>query len=461
MQVPRTFKTATFRLTAVYAGVFAVSLAVILAIVILLVGRSMHKQIASAARDDALVLARAYAGQDAKLDVSARSASNRQTSYFVRNGRGDIVIDEFDPGTSPTGEFVLGDTRKTRDSGEEPGNGLIAYGITTNGAGYIAAARTDEAIVETREAVIEAALIAGMIALSLAVIGGFIMSALALRRVNQLDQTATAIFDGDLDRRMPINGTGDEYDRLAASLNRMLDRISELLDRLKQVSNDIAHDLRTPLTRLRQQLEALGKDVPQDQHEIFDAVVREADSILTLFGSLLQIAQVEGGNIKQRFSNVSLSDLLIELGQIYQPVAEGAGQTLKVIAQPDIFVTGNRELLTQMAVNLLENAIRHTAAGTVVHVDLRLVAAGAVLTVSDDGPGIPASEQEKIFRRFYRGDASRTTPGTGLGLALVTAIADAHGMTMIVEDNEPGARFVLMIPRSCIRTPDGQVPNSA
>lgn len=448
MHLPNALRTAAFRLTAIYAVLFGVSLAVILAIVITLVDRSMRDQLAAAAREDAVLFARSYQhGERGSAGVVDRLRGGSRGYVFLRRWDGAEVLAEFRPRGTPLGPFRVGDTRANGQGEQEPDSTLIGYGVRLVDGSYMAAARDDDPIVETREAVLEAATTAGVLALMLAVIGGLLMSALSLRRVDSLDRAARAIFDGDLSRRMPVQGTGDEFDRLAASLNRMLDRISTLMDGLRQVSTDVAHDLRTPLSRLRQRLEDFGKtNLRPDQRAVLEGVVTEADAILSIFGALLQIAQVEGGSIKKGFAPIDLGTLAKEVGEVYQPVAEGTGHSIDVQVEIDAIVHGNRELLVQLTVNLIENAINHTPPGTRIQLKVQRCPTEIVLIVADDGPGIPPAEWERVFRRFYRLDVSRSTPGTGLGLTLVAAIAQAHRVSIETSDNAPGLRIMLIFP---------------
>lgn len=450
MRLPNALRTAAFRLTAIYTVVFGISLAVILGIVIALVEQSMRDQVAAAARGDAALLARVYEHTATPTaEELDRSRAGRETYFFVRRADGTGVIAEFRPPGTPAGSFTAVGTRAIAVNDDEIESALIGYGAVLADGTYVAAARDDERVRETMEAVLEAAAIAGVVALTLAVLGGLFVSTIYLRRVDVLDRTARAIFDGDLNRRMPIRGTHDEFDRLAASLNRMLDRISALMDGMRQISTDVAHDLRTPLSRLRQRLEDFGEtDLTQDQRAALEAAASEADAILSIFGALLQIAHVEAGTIRKRFAAVDLAALATEVGETYQAVAEGAGHALSVQVVPNAFVRGNRELLLQLIVNLLENAITHTPAGTQIWLNVELRADVVALIVADDGPGIPPAERGRVFRRFYRLDASRSTPGTGLGLALVAAIAEIHDARIEASDNAPGLRMTLIFAKS-------------
>ena len=231
----------------------------------------------------------------------------------------------------------------------------------------------------------------------------------------------------------------------SGSLNAMLDRIQALMLGLQQVSNDIAHDLRTPLTRLRQRLELAQRreTTTNGFRAALDDAIANADEILDTFGALLRIAQIEAGTRRAGFGPVRLDALLTDLVEAYQPVAEEKDQILGGCVGPTLDLRGDKELLTLLFVNLIENAIRHCPSGSVIEVGAEREGTGIAAWVADNGPGIPIACHEKVLQRFYRLEASRTTPGNGLGLSAVVAIATLHGASLILEDNQPGLRCVL------------------
>jgi len=275
--------------------------------------------------------------------------------------------------------------------------------------------------------------------------GGVAVGISLLRRVERMDDTARGIMAGDLSRRIPIGGGGDELGRLAEGLNRMLARIEELVANLRHVSGDIAHDLRTPLGRLRQRLDACRvKPRSAAEYEAaIDGAITDSDAVLATFDALLRISQIESGAIRSRFTEVDLGAVAENVVEAYAAVAEDEGRHLEAHIEPGLAVRGDRELLTQMLANLIENALHHTPRGARVELRAEIAGDGAQLTVSDDGPGIPAPERERVFRRFYRLDASRSTSGNGLGLSLVAAVAKLHGGAVTLEDNHPGLRAVV------------------
>lgn len=281
------------------------------------------------------------------------------------------------------------------------------------------------------------------ITLALALVGGIAMSRGTARRIDAINQTSRDIMSGDLDRRIPVGGTGDEFDQLAGNLNEMLDRIQGLMEGLRHVSDNIAHDLRTPLTRLRGRLEDLDEpalDGPERTRRI-DAAVAEADGLLSIFNALLRITQIEAGGRRENFSQVDLARVLTDVADLYEPVALEKGLEFSATSVGTGIVTGDRDLLFQAVANLADNAIKYTPAGgsVILHSD------GKSVTVADSGTGVPEADREDVFRRFHRLEESRNTPGSGLGLSLVKAVAHLHGGTIRLEDNDPGLKAVLSV----------------
>ena len=242
-----------------------------------------------------------------------------------------------------------------------------------------------------------------------------------------------------------MSSRGDEFDQLAETLNRMLDRIEGLLENLRQVSSDVAHDLRTPLSRLRTQLENT-KHQPADPTEVVEGAIVQLDHVLSLFAAILRIAEVEAGETRHYFTSVDLSALTTELAESYAPAVQDNGATLLWSIEPDLKALGDRELLAQAAINLIENAQRHTPPGTVIR--LTLVGAGdwLCLQVVDDGPGVATSDLPRIVKRFTRLDSSRNTSCYGLGLNLVDAVAKLHGGRLVLKNNSPGLSATIELP---------------
>lgn len=291
-------------------------------------------------------------------------------------------------------------------------------------------------------------------ALALLVLGALAAWALTRylgQRLAPIEATADAVMRGQLEQRAQVGPGGDEFDRVAASLNAMLDRIAALVGHLRQVSADLAHDLRTPLMHLRNQLEALRDESdPARRQARIEAAQARTDEVLGLFDAILRIAEVDAGQLAKGFGVLDLSALLAELADSLQPLAEDSGHAFATTIAPGLRVRGDRQLLAQAVLNLVENALRHTSPGC--RVELRAGVAvdagsGAIaVCVRDDGPGIPAADRERVRQRFVRLEASRSTPGHGLGLSLVEAIAQAHAGQLQLEDAAPGLRACLVLP---------------
>jgi signal transduction histidine kinase len=283
-----------------------------------------------------------------------------------------------------------------------------------------------------------------MALMSLVVLVSFIISTFVVSRINTIATTAREIMDtGDLSRRISIDTNWDDLSNLAQVLNSFLARVESLMEGIREVSNNIAHDLRTPLTHLRNQIEELkSQDVKEGD---IDALLSESDHILAIFHSLLRIANIEKSKRHQAFEEVNISSLLQDVIELYEPVAEEKNITLIVPQEDRHTIKGDRHLLFQLFANVLDNAIKFSPRDAEVSINIEVDNNGVNILISDHGIGIPASEKEAVFRRFYRADTSRTTEGNGLGLSLVKAIIDLHQGSIILEDNHPGlcARIIM------------------
>jgi signal transduction histidine kinase len=333
---------------------------------------------------------------------------------------------------------------------DNPTDAARVFTSRTADGGLLIVGSDPEAIEELDERMVPLFVAAFGLIAAIGATGAFLFGRLLQRRLDAINRTAEAIIGGDLARRVPLRGNGDEFDRLAATLNQMLERIGGLLGNLRQVSGDIAHDLRTPLTRLRQKLElaAAGPDEPVSLKSAVHEAIEQTDDMLELFAGILGISEIEAGGAGVRMTRVDLTALVADLADSYQPSAEDSGRTLTRDIASGVEIEGNRELLAQAGVNLLDNALRHTPAGTAIGISLTERDNEIILAVGDHGPGIPAADRARMFTRFTRLESSRSTPGHGLGLSLVSAIARAHGGTATLEDNHPGAIAMVTIPRS-------------
>ncbi len=289
------------------------------------------------------------------------------------------------------------------------------------------------------------------LAVALSLAGGLLVSRPMLRRIDAINAASTEIMAGELDRRIPLRGTGDEFDRLAENLNAMLDRIARLLDGVREVSDNIAHDLRGPLARLRGRLE-LALDGPTDNaayREAIERTIAEADDLLKTFNSLLSIARLEAGAEETPMEPFALDALLADVSELYAPVADAGKITLGLRTAGGLTVRGDRHLLFQCVANLIDNAIKFSPEGGEIAVSAGFAAEDDMveIVVADRGPGIPETLKPRVFERFYRIETARNRPGSGLGLSLAAAIAMRHDGALVLEDNHPGLRAVLRLKR--------------
>lgn len=284
--------------------------------------------------------------------------------------------------------------------------------------------------------------------LGLGVIAALLLGGYLRFRLESIGNTAQAIIGGDIRRRMPIGPRGDEFDQLATVLNAMLEEIERLLQNLQQVSSDVAHDLRTPLTQLRNAMEksTVGAISAEDQRHVITDGITRVDEILSLFGAILRISEVESGKIRRRFTPVDLSALVTDLAESYAPALRETGQALSWAIAPGLTLDGDRELIAQAVINLIENAQRHTPEGTNIDIDASEGDAHVKIVVADDGPGVAEADRALISRRFIRLDSSRSQAGHGLGLNLVAAVARLHRGELRFTDNHPGLIAELDLP---------------
>jgi signal transduction histidine kinase len=292
----------------------------------------------------------------------------------------------------------------------------------------------------------------------LGVAGGFFVSRRVLKRVDAMSETAHTIMAGDLSGRLPIAGTGDELDRLAENFNAMLERIEALMRGLKEVSDNIAHDLKTPLTRLRnrceQALRVTNRDA--DYRATLESTIAESDELIRTFDALLMIARAESGHARDNMADFDAADIVRDIGELYEPLADEKGLALKVETPLTAPVRGNRELVSQALANLVDNAIKYAGPvtsktnGATAEIVIGAGAEGEriMLTVSDHGPGIPEADRGRVVERFVRLEQSRSEPGSGLGLSLASAVARLHGGALTFEDNHPGLKSIIALPRA-------------
>ena len=449
MRLRPLLRSAAFRLTLIYAAVFEASVAVLFAVVFFGTAQYMRDELESEIERELTALyqdyrARGLEGLAATIAGRAQAPEYRDTLYLLEDTSGTLLAGNFGPVGFFAGWSNLPHELAPKVPQRRPGS-IRAKGLKLPGGALLAVGQSTARIDEVHELVVRAFAWASLVTLALALAGSALVSLRFLRRVDAIERSSREIMDGNLARRLPVAGSGDEFDRLALSLNLMLDRMQSLMEGMRQVSNDIAHDLRTPLARLRQRLESarLPGRAAADLEAALDSAVADTDGLLRTFSALLRIAQIESGSRRAGFADVDLSALFAAMIETYAAVAEDRGQTVTGTVAPGVIVRGDRELLTQILSNLVENALTHSPTGAAVTIELARHDDRIVGVVADNGPGIPTDQREKVFRRFYRLDASRSTPGSGLGLSLVAAIANLHGIAIELADNHPGLKVVL------------------
>jgi signal transduction histidine kinase len=440
-------RSSSVRLAALYTAGFAIGVLLLGMTTFLATRSGLVSQFEQRIRTEATALAQEY-----------RVEGLNGVEQAVRER--DHIAGDLDYGLEgPAGAAIAGrlarahagpgwSTVRLAESGEK----VRVYAIDL-GRGYrLLVGDDDERIEAVEHGLVVRFAMAFLGVLVLGALGGVGLSRGVERRFAAITDTAEAIIHGDLGRRVPERGAGDDLDRLATTLNRMLDRIQALMESLRQVSNDIAHDLRTPLTRLRQRLEEAGASHDEaDRTNLIEAAVEELEGALRTFDALLRIAQIESGARRAAFRPADLMLTARAVTEAFAPAAEDAGARLLMKEGPPAYIDGDPELLAQMLVNLVENALRHGGPEIVIEVTADGGPDGGVcLTVTDSGTGVPESERERLFDRFYRLEASRSTPGSGLGLALVAAVATFHGAKVELRNRSPGLEARVAFPARAV-----------
>jgi signal transduction histidine kinase len=437
-------RTASFRLTLFTACLFAIFVIITFVMSYWIAVRYLLERVDGEIAWQIQMLAQEY--QAGSLNSSNPDLVEPGTYLLLRDGTGRPIVENLPAGAAVRQWFqdLIPKTTPIDNASHE----LRAQAVLLPDGAQLAVGQDLQDLQEVKEFLGQAFgwLLAAILILGL--VCGAIVSAITLRRVEKINLTVGDIMNGHLDRRIPLKGTNDEFDRLSRHLNLMLEQIEKLMGGLRQVSIDMAHDLRTPLSRMRQRLEGARNRARslEDYEQAIDQALRQNDEILETFSALLGIAHLGSGAHRQGFLDISLSDIFETIEETYAPIAEERHQILFTTIEPDLMIHGDRRLVTQMLVNLVENAIRHSPPGARISMILFHRESGVTAVIADTGPGVPEAEREKIFQRFYRLETSRTTSGSGLGLSLVSAIADLHGIRISLSDNHPGLRVTLEFP---------------
>jgi signal transduction histidine kinase len=455
-------RTTAFKLTLFYLGIFILFAASLLGYFALNTRRLITEQITATVNGEVNGLSEQY-GQGGLRRlvtvVDVRSRRPGSSLYLVTTPSGEGLagnVGSLEPGVLDRPGWLETNYHRLESPEGAEHRALVRVVQLPGGFHLLVGRDLDE-----RERLFGIIVNAGQWSLALVIVlgllGGFFVSRRVLSRIDAMTGTAQTIMAGDLSGRLPVAGTGDELDRLADNVNAMLDRIEALMRGLKEVSDNIAHDLKTPLTRLRNRCEqALRSATGEASYRAaLESTIAESDDLIRTFDALLMIARAESGQARENMTEFDASEIARDVGELYEPVADEKGIALKIDAPAAAPVRGNRELVSQALANLIDNAIKYAGTnGKVNGVPAEIVVKAGndgeriTLSVADRGPGIPDADRGRVVERFVRLEQSRSEPGSGLGLSLASAVARLHGGELKLEDNHPGLRTTIALPRA-------------
>ncbi len=452
------FRTTVFKLSLAYLVIFAVGTAIVLGGLAWNVNVLLDEQIGQTVEAEITGLAEQYEGGGMRslvTIVERRAAQPGAALYLLTSFAGQPLagnVASLPPGILDHPGLIETPYERPNDRGK---SNLALARVFLLPGGFRLMVGRDLNDRESLRAVITHALVTSLLWLAgIGTVGGILVARRVLHRVDAMSDTATTIMSGDLTRRLPTAGTGDELDRLALNLNAMLDRIGELMAGVKEVSDNIAHDLRTPLTRLRNGAEEALRSArtEEDYRLALDKTIEEADRLMSIFSALLMIARAEAGSAPGNVQPMDLGAAVTDVVELYEPTAEEAGVRIDLLADRGLVVVANRELVGQAIANLLDNALKYgvdpAGEGGRGTVGVLVTRRGgyAAIAVRDRGPGIASADRRRVLDRFVRLETARTRPGSGLGFSLVAAIARMHGGELRLEDGAPGLRAVILLP---------------
>ncbi len=451
MSPTRLVHSVGFRLALAHTGVFTVAIAALFGVVFWATANYSRNQLTESIRLESYELAGEARRDDiahvaATINARLLASGEPNLTYLLTDAGGRKIAGNLEDATLLPGWHELrrpGDGALGGDPDED--DPVLALATVLPGGELLVVGADTHPRQELLEWIVTAFLWAGATSVLVALAGGLALGLGMSRRVEAVNQAAARIIDGDLGERIAVRGTPDEFDRLGIQLNRMLDRIQALMEGLRQATSDIAHDLRTPLARLRQHLDRAQcrSSTLSDYRRAVDRAIEETDALLATFGALLRIAQIEASTRSQGFCEVDLAVIGVRIVEAYGAVAEEQGRQLAAAIHGPVTVQGDPELLTQMLANIVENALTHTPAGIPIALTVGERGKQPQIVVADRGPGIPEADRPRVLERFVRLDGSRSAGGNGLGLSMVAATADLHGIELRLEDNDPGLRVVL------------------
>lgn len=476
MKILSLLRTSTFQLAIMYMVLFATSVFILMGFIYWATAGYMSSQTDETIETEIIGLAEQYQSQGLNGLISVireridRDPNGKAVYLFTARDFIKLAgnIDEWPEGREAQEGWLNFTLDKTLGWHTEDARPARARVFIVPGGLRLLVGRDVTEFMSVKQ-VVERAMSWGMaFTFAMAMVGGILMSRSIAKRLELINLTSQRIMKGNLALRIPERGTSDDFDQLARNLNEMLDRIEQLMEGVRHVSDNIAHDLRTPLTRLRNNLESVlikiehdserdgGRESGQEggretgreiEREMMACAIAEADQLLGTFNALLRIARLEVGSRMASFTRFNLSELVQDAAELYEALAEEKEQPFILDVKPEIWIVGDRDLLFQTLCNLIDNAIKYTPEGGKIELKLDEGEREVYLTVADSGEGIPEEERDKVFERFYRVAKSRSTPGNGLGLSLVLAVMEVHYAQIKLSDNKPGLRVDLTFPK--------------
>jgi signal transduction histidine kinase len=448
----KTLTSSTFKLALIAIGTFGVIVSAIFSYVYVSTTNYVRSRSDRPIMAEYIDLRNVYeqSGREALIGLIHQRMSDKALTghiYILSDSSSAVLaanLGQWPPTAMPPSGWT--EFRAPRVSAEGTAGPLVRGMINTFASGDRLLVGRDISDLDSFTGQIKTAVISGVsLIFVLAGVASVLVTRRTVARIEQINATSRAIMASALDKRIPLRGTNDEWDRVAENLNLMLERIETLMGEVKQVSDNLAHDLRTPLTRMRGRLEKAyhGQRLDEDAQVLIGDTIADLDAVLRIFTSITRIAQIETQVRTGAFRTVNLVEIAHEVVELYDAAAEQSGSCLTMTGNGEVLVIGDRDLIFDAIANLVDNAIKHGHAGGKVVVASETVNGSPVVSITDNGPGIPADQYEQVFKRFYRLEQSRYTPGNGLGLSLVSAVARLHGARIEMLDNSPGLQFKL------------------
>jgi signal transduction histidine kinase len=458
VRVPRIFRTLAFRIVFVYIAIFAVSAAGLVAFTYWNTKRALDSQTDQTIEAEISGLAEQYErlGLSGLTDVViSRSMRGGQGLYLLTDGAKHPIAGNLDawPQIIYRPDQFIEFNYERRVGGVSALRRARGKEFDLAGGFQLLVARDVHERHETARFMGTTLPWSVLLMLVLGLVGGGLMSRNLLVRLDSINTTSRDIMAGDLSRRVPVGTADDEFDALAANLNRMLDRNERLMRGMRDVTDSIAHDLRTPLNRLRNRIDAALRRLPPESAEAgeIESAAVEIDQLIATFNALLLIAEAEAGMAREAMTPVDLREVVEGIAELYSPVAEENGISFVVAPSGAAMIAGNRTLISQALANLVDNAIKYTPSGGTVRITIENTPIGVGLVVADSGMGIPAEDRDRVTERFVRLEASRNSPGSGLGLSLVVAVAKLHDAKFALSDNAPGLKATILFQHEAAR----------